>query len=130
MEQTWQRPAGGVVEVRTIFGCDCRSLPDPFPDSFLQQPLWKIHHQTITMQGFSAARRAKPKIVRSGDDDDDNDSDNRAIEEVTSATESIDLETPPVPSIKQRPRPATTKRAGSKLKLSFGADEVCPLPSE
>ena len=74
------------------------------------------------MQGFSATRRAKPKIVRSADDDDDNDG---GMEEVTSATESIDFETPPVPSIKLRNRPTTTKRAGSKLKLSFGADEVC-----
>lgn len=71
------------------------------------------------MQGFSAARRAKPKIVRSADDDDGG-----GMEDVISATKSMDLEAPPVPSIKQRSRPATTKRAGSKLKLSFGADEV------
>jgi hypothetical protein len=71
------------------------------------------------MQGFSAARRAKPKIVRSTYDDDDDDG---GVEEVTSTAESVDLE----PSIKRLNR-ATTKRAGSKLKLSFGADEV-PTP--
>ena len=72
------------------------------------------------MQGFSAARRAKPKIVRPTHDDDN---DEASVEGVTSATESIDLE-PSSASIKRLGRPSSTIRAGSKLKLSFGADEV------
>jgi len=75
------------------------------------------------MQGFSAARRAKPKIVWTTYDDDN---DEASVEEVTSATESIDLE-PPSASIKRPSRPGSTKLAGSKLKLSFGADEVPTL---
>ena len=74
------------------------------------------------MQGFSAGRRPKPKIVKPTIDDEDDD-----VQDVTSGTESLDLETPTIPAIKRLNRPSQTKKSsGSKLKLSFGADDVFP----
>jgi hypothetical protein len=76
------------------------------------------------MQSLAAARRPKPKIVKPAHDDDDDNEDNE-VQDVTSATESMDLETPVVPAIRRLNRPTLGKKtSGSKLKLSFGGDEV------
>jgi hypothetical protein len=75
----------------------------------------------IRMQGFAGGRRPKPKVVVSTFDNGDED-----VENVTSATESIDLEPPTIPAVKRLNRPQLGKKSsGSKLKLSFGAEEVC-----
>ena len=77
------------------------------------------------MQSLAAARRPKPKIVKPTNDDSDED-DNTRVEDVTSATESIDLESPPVvvPAIRRLNRPVLGKKSsGSKLKLSFGGGD-------
>jgi hypothetical protein len=72
------------------------------------------------MHGFSAGRRPKPKVVKTTSEDDGED-----VEDVTSATESMEIEAPTVPAIKRLNRPGLSKTSsGSKLKLSFGADEV------
>jgi len=72
------------------------------------------------MQGFSAARRPKAKIIKSTVEDEDDD-----VKDVTSGTESLELEPPTIPAIRRLNRPPLTKKgSGSKLKLSFGADEV------
>jgi hypothetical protein len=71
------------------------------------------------MHGFSAGRRPKPKVLRTTLDDNEDD-----LQNVTSATESMEIETPVVPVIKRLNRPGPSKSSGSKLKLSFGADEV------
>ena len=72
------------------------------------------------MQSLAAARRPKPKIVKPTHSDDDDE-----VQDVTSATESIDLEAPVVPAIRRLNRPALGKKtSGSKLKLSFGEEEV------
>src|SRR5579859_2637946 len=76
------------------------------------------------MQSLAAARRPKPKIVKPANDD--SDEDNAGVEDVTSATESIDLEPSPVvvPAIKRLNRPGLSKKtSGSKLKLSFGGGD-------
>jgi hypothetical protein len=69
------------------------------------------------MQGFSSGRRHKAKIVRTAIDDEDNEEQNTA-----SATDSMEVDPPSVPSIKRLSKPV--KASGSKLKLSFGADDV------
>jgi hypothetical protein len=75
------------------------------------------------MHGFSTGRRHKPKIVRSTIDDEDED-----IQDVTSGTESLDIEPSSILTIKRANRPTSTKKpSGSKLKLSFGADDVLSL---
>src|SRR5271170_4178593 len=72
------------------------------------------------MQGFSAGRRPKPKIIKTTVEDEDDD-----VEDVTSATESMEIEPPSIPAIKRLNRPNLPKKSsGSKLKLSFGADDV------
>ena len=72
------------------------------------------------MHGFSTGRRPKPKIVKSGADDEDGE-----VEDVTSATESMEIEPHAIPAIKRLQRPTIPKKSsGSKLKLSFGADDV------
>ena len=72
------------------------------------------------MQGLAGRRRPKPKVVVSTFDNEDED-----IENVTSGTESIELEPPTVPAIKRLNRSQLGKKSsGSKLKLSFGAEEV------
>jgi len=72
------------------------------------------------MQGFSANRRPKAKIIKSAGDNEDEE-----LKDVTSGTESLDLDSPPpIPAMRRLNRPAMAKSKGSKLKLSFGADEV------
>lgn len=72
------------------------------------------------MHGFSAGRRPKPKIVKSAAEDEGGH-----VEDVMSATESMEIEPPTIPAIKRLNRPAISKKSsGSKLKLSFGADDV------
>ena len=75
------------------------------------------------MQSLAAARRSKPKIVKPTHDSDEEE--DNGVEDVTSATESIDLEPPAVvPAIRRLNRPALGKKgSGSKLKLSFGGDD-------
>jgi len=73
------------------------------------------------MNILAAQRRSKPKIIRSSADDDDDED----VRDVTSGTESMDLEPPTIPAIRRLNRPPVTKKSsGSKLKLSFGADDV------
>jgi hypothetical protein len=73
------------------------------------------------MQGFSAGRRPKPKVVKSTIEDEDED-----IENVSPATESREIEASNIPEIRRLNRPASSKKSsGSKLKLSFGANDVC-----
>ena len=79
------------------------------------------------MHGFSAGRRPKPKIVKTSIEDEDGD-----VEDVTSGTESMEIEPPVIPAIKRLNRTTLPKKSsGSKLKLSFGGDddEVCLLVS-
>src|SRR5271170_4730702 len=71
------------------------------------------------MHGFSAGRRPKPKIVKTTTQDEDEE-----VQDLTSGTESMEIEPPAVPAIKRINRPALNKKSsGSKLKLSFGAEE-------
>ena len=68
------------------------------------------------MHGFVAGRRPKPKIVKSrvGEEDDD-------VHDVTSATESMEIEPPTMPAFKRiNGQGLPKKSSGSKLKLSFG----------
>ena len=79
------------------------------------------------MQSLSAARRPKPKIVRPTNDenDDENEFAEKEVQNATQGNESMEVEAPVVPAIKRLNRPALEKkRSGSKLKLSFGGDEV------
>lgn len=72
------------------------------------------------MQGFSAGRRAKPKVVKSTIEDEDED-----IRDAMSVAELPEIESQENPTIKRLNRSKlTTKSSGSKLKLSFGADDV------
>jgi len=74
------------------------------------------------MQGFSANRRPKARVIKSSVVDEEEDED---VKDVTSGTESLDLEPPTIPVIRRLNRPGLTKKeSGSKLKLSFGIDEV------
>lgn len=78
------------------------------------------------MHGFSAGRRPKPKIVKSSVEDED-----EGVEDVISAAESMEIEPPTIPAIKRLNRPTLPKKSsGSKLKLSFGADDVCLFISQ
>ena len=71
------------------------------------------------MHGFSAGRRPKPKIVNSTGGDEDEE-----VQDLTSGTESMEIEPPSVPAIKRINRPTLNKKSsGSKLKLSFGGEE-------
>ena len=74
------------------------------------------------MQGFSAGRRPKPKIVQTTIDDEDNEEQNAGP---ASGSGSMEIDSPSTSSVKRLNRPA--KQSGSKLKLSFGADEVLPF---
>jgi hypothetical protein len=80
------------------------------------------------MQSLAAARRPKPKVIKPAHDENDNDNHpftEKALQSPTPGTESMDLEPVVVPAIKRLNRPALEKkRSGSKLKLSFGGDEV------
>jgi hypothetical protein len=71
------------------------------------------------MQGFAANRRPKAKIIKTGGEDEDED-----VRDVTSGTESLELDSPAIPTMLRPNRPATGKGKGSRLKLSFGAEEV------
>jgi Nineteen complex-related protein 2 len=76
------------------------------------------------MHGFSTGRRPKPKIVKTSVENEDGD-----IEDVTSGTESMEIESPTIPAIKRLNRPTLPKKSsGSKLKLSFGGDDEVCLP--
>ena len=71
------------------------------------------------MHGFSAGRRPKPKIVKTTTEDEDEE-----VQDLTSETEYMEIEPPAVPAIKRINRPPLNKKSsGSKLKLSFGAEE-------
>jgi len=71
------------------------------------------------MHGFAAGRRPKPKIVKSTAEDEDEE-----VQDLTSGTESMEIEPPAIPAIKRINRPSLNKKSsGSKLKLSFGAEE-------
>ena len=68
------------------------------------------------MHGFSAGRRPKPKIVKSTVEDEDDEA-----QDLTSRTESIEIEPSTVPAMRRLNR--LNKSSGSKLKLSFSAEE-------
>ena len=79
------------------------------------------------MQSLAAARRPKPKIIRETQEDNDNETEftEKQFQSTPSGTDSMDVEPVVVPAIKRLNRPALEKkRSGSKLKLSFGGDEV------